>query len=214
MQDAEARESAAKWLMQSLGPRYRFCTLDNFRCNVEHPTDRKKRAVDREQREEVLAAVRTFAADLPDHVQRGEGLLMYGRHGTGKDHLLTALAYTAILEHGWRVRWIDGGVLAQKARDLIGSPHDTEDELIRDFSSPRILYVSDLVPDKGEVKEYVTGVIKRIVDRRYRDLLPTWASLNVRDGPDAERRLSSPIVDRLGERAVKLACNWTSFRAR
>ena len=68
------------------------------------------------------------------------------------------------------------------------------------------------VPPKGDASQYNADVLMRIVDRRYRDCKPTWLTLNVLDGEEAERRLASPIVDRVRHGSLCLECNWPSYR--
>lgn len=101
--------------------------------------------------------------------------------------------------------------LFELARRLIRVDGD-ETTFVRDFVRPKILIVSDPVPPKGDASQYNADVLMRIVDRRYRESKSTWFTLNVLDGEEAERRLASPIVDRVRHGSLCLECNWPSYR--
>ena len=152
-----------------------------------------------------------FAERIEERMLTGGGLLLWGRPGTGKDHLLCACMYWAILKHGWWTRWIDGLTLYQRARDMIGQP-GSEEDFLRQFTDPTILAISDPVPPKGDTSPYATELVQKICDRRYRDCKSTWATMNVVDGADAAARMASSIIDRMKDKSLCLECNWPSFR--
>jgi hypothetical protein len=52
----------------------------------------------------------------------------------------------------------------------------------------------------------------RAIDARYRDYRPTWVTINVGGGDEAEDRMGMQLVDRLRDRAVSIHCNWPSHR--
>jgi DNA replication protein DnaC len=202
------RAESYRQLVRKLGTRYAKCEFANYRVYEENVGEKI-----RPSQRYVFSEVCQFAEQMPDRLAEGGGLVLFGRPGTGKDHLLVACMYWAILRHGWRVNWVDGLNLYQEARDLIGS-ESSERDMIAKYTIPQILAVSDPIPPKGEASAYATDVVLRIVDRRYRDLKSTWATFNVHDGGEAESRLASPIIDRLRHNSLCLECNWPSFRAR
>jgi DNA replication protein DnaC len=168
---------------------------------------------DRPTQREVFGKVQAFAADMPARLRNGGGVVLYGRPGTGKDHLLCALAFWAILRHGFEVLWENGGDLYQRARERI---HDdtSERRFLEMYVKRRILMISDPIPPKGDTSPYATELVQRIVDRRYRDLKSTWVTLNVKDGQEAEERLASPLIDRFRHKSLCCKCNWQSYRER
>jgi DNA replication protein DnaC len=172
----------------------------------------EEKAANRPSQAEVAKQVEDFAFDLTQRVKTGRGgLVLFGRPGTGKDHLAVAAGYAAIFQHGYSVRWIHGLDLFAKARKIISTNGD-EEHFIREFVKPKILILSDPIPPKGDASQYNADVLMRIVDRRYRSRKPTWLTLNVIDGEEAERRLASPIVDRVRHGSLCLECNWPSYR--
>jgi DNA replication protein DnaC len=192
--------------VSSLGPRYAECSFTNF--NVyEETTDE-----DRPSQRQVLDQIQAFAAEAPDRLAQGGGVVLFGKPGTGKDHLLCALAYWVVLCHGFTVRWTGGPELFERARDRIRDDSEAEREMISEYCKTQILIISDPVPAKGNISQYSADIVQRIVDKRYRSLKSTWATMNVHDGEEAEQRLASPIVDRLRHHALCLKCMWPSFR--
>ena len=200
------RQRVYRSLVKRLGVRYARCSFANYVVYEE-------RADGRPSQREVFEAVQQFAADMPERLRGGAGVVMFGRPGTGKDHLLTALMFWAILRHGWTVRWINALDLFIAARDRI-STDDSERKFLAQYHEPQILVISDPVRPKGEATDGQADMLQEIIDRRYRDAKSTWVSINVHDGAEAEARLASPIVDRLREKALCLKCDWESYRAR
>ena len=205
---APGRRRAYTALVTQLGPRYARCSLENYELY-----DTGSVAEDRPSQAEVLDQIRPFARDMPARLRSGGGVVLFGRPGTGKDHLLAALAFSAVLQYGWEVRWVDGLTLFQNARTLIRKDGD-ERAFLRQYQEPPILVLSDPLPQKGDASPYATDLIRRILDRRYRDLKSTWCSLNVLCGEEAEDRLAGSIVDRLRDNSLCLECNWPSHRTR
>ena len=194
-------------LARQIGPRHAQCSFDNFVVYEESTTE------NRPSQREVFQQLQDFATEMPARLRKGGGVVLFGRPGAGKDHLAFALMYWAILQHGFTVEWVSGPELYVRARQLI---RDQASELafVRSYVKPQVLAISDPVPPKGDTSAYATDVVFRILDRRYMAMKSTWATMNVRNGHEAEGRLAPPIVDRLRHDAVCLECNWESYRQR
>ena len=192
-----ARRLAA--FQEAIGKRYADCTLDNFEATCP-------------AQEQVLAKLRDYVSDIRANVDRCRGLVLFGPAGTGKDHLLVGAAKEAI-SAGVYVEWKNGRDLCGQFRDAIkGESIRSEGGLLRDLEAPDVLILSDPVPPTGRLTEYQGDVMFRLVDARYRELKPTWATLNVAGGSEADDRLGSQIVDRLKHDALALFCDWPSYR--
>jgi DNA replication protein DnaC len=183
-----------------MGKRYRDCTLQSYIIDDEAPADAPER--------KVLAEMEKYAENIEDCVDEGQGLLLFGPSGTGKDHLLVGLSRVAI-SHELSIRWINGSTLYRAMREGIG---EDEEELVNRYVYPSILYVSDPIPPVGALTSFQASTLFAIIDGRYREGKATWASMNVADGEEAEQRLGTAIADRLRDGAVSLNCCWPSFR--
>lgn len=172
-------------------------TLENFR--AETPAQKS-----------AIVALRGFAGDITNRVNSGNGLLLFGPKGTGKDHLAIACLREAA-RAGFITFATDGQELFQRFRDVIGSDA-SERENIKTFTAPDVLLLSDPIPVGGSTTDYQRSILWRIIDRRYRDLKPTWVTLNVADAAEAESKLGGQIVDRLRDGATAIMCQWPSYR--
>ncbi len=202
--NGQQRVSAWEQLAKRIGQRHAGCSFDNYFVTEKH-------ADNRPSQQEVFEQLREFAATLPDRTRRGGGLVLFGRPGTGKDHLAIAAANEAILRHGLTVDWLNGPQLYAEMRRLIGRDGD-EHEYLRRYFKSSILIISDPLPPKGDVREYNADVLYRIINQRYCDVKPTWLTMNVADGDEAERRLASAVVDRVRDGSLCRECNWPSHR--
>ena len=197
--------AAALSLGKQLGKRYEACSFDNFK------VDRSAKSGPLVAERDALEAVKAFAADMPARLKSGGGIVLFGEPGTGKDHLLAALMYWAILKHGYHAEWVNGLDLYAEMRERIHDG-DSEESLIRRYQKPLILTISDPLPPRGEITRYNSETLYRIVDRRYRDMKSTWATMNVSGGDEANDRMAQSLVDRLKHGSLCIHFDWESKR--
>jgi len=181
-----------------MGKRYARCRLDNYA--IEHNAQRP-----------IVEALRDYAARFPEVRERGAGVVLFGPPGTGKDHLLAGLAWEVFDKHRVAPMFAHGLDLFGDVRDRIGSD-EQEGEIIARFGRAAVLVLSDPLPPRGALTDWQAGVLLRILDRRYRMMLPTWVSMNVANGAEADERLGAQAVDRLKDGAVVGWCSWPSYR--
>lgn len=189
-----------KTLGRKLGFRYAACTLENYQ--VYDPAQRP-----------VLERLRAFAERMPEHLEQGGGLLLLGKPGTGKDHLLSALLKVAVAMHLFSVEWWDGGVLFDEVYYAIKS--DSEDRLkkfLRELEAPHILAISDPQPPKGDLSDSQVRRIRDVIDRRYRRGVSTWITTNLDSRQNAEGLLTAPVLDRIREMSGQVYCDWPTYR--
>ncbi len=146
------RCAAYRRLATTLGPRYELATLESYEVY-------DKPAGDRMTQQQCLSAVRNFCDGMPDNLRDGGGLIFFGRPGTGKDHLMAACMYWAILRHGFTIIWRDGPLLAQEIRENVGS-EETERSLIDRYVEPLILALGEPIPEEGAVSPWVTDTLQ------------------------------------------------------
>ncbi len=181
-----------------MGPLYAACSSENYRAT----TDKQKRLV---------GALRDYAANMTNEVAEGNGIVLYGASGTGKDHLLAALARPAIRDLGLSVVWRNGMDLYGEMRDRIRND-SAEKELVAGLVKPDILYVSDPLPPMGDLSPYQAAMLRRILDGRIRNRKPCWVSMNVAGSAEADKRMGPALVDRLKSGALCCHCDWPSHR--
>ncbi len=194
------RESHLNQFLEFRGVRYAGCRLKNFQI-----TNEKQRVV--------VEHLSGFAENMASEVKQGNGVILFGPSGSGKDHLLIGLTRVAILQHGFSIAWRSGMELYSEFREAI-SRDKPERHIIGDLSQVDILVLSDPIPPVGELTEYQMSTLFRIIDARYSACRPTWLSMNVANSEEADRRLGAPSVDRLRDNGLALFCDWASYRKR
>lgn len=196
--EANHRAALARSFQLQVGPRHRRCTWRNFEVTTS-------------EQQAVVAALRSYVADFDEHLAAGAGVVLSGRAGCGKDHLFATMGVNVALHFGVEPRWISGVELWGSLRDAIGRDR-SESEVLSPLQSAGVLVLSDPCPPAGTLTDYQAAQLLRLVDCRYRNLRPTWVSLNVSGRAEANERLGVAVVDRLRDGALCLACGWPSFR--
>lgn len=163
------------------------------------------------EQERALDSVMGYATNFPQHKARGAGMVIYGPPGTGKDHLAIAALRMILLTHGVDVMWAHGLELFAELRAGIDSER-SENEVVRSYIKAGVLCLSDPVPPAGTVTPWQAAQLGRIIDRRWRAMLPTIVTMNVADGGEAGDKLGQAAVDRLRHDSLCIACNWPSHR--
>ena len=161
----------------------------------------------------VTAALEAYADELGTNINDGRGLFLYGSGGTGKDHLLAAMARRAIIGFGRRVVWVSGQQLFGRIRDAMNGD-TTEESLVASYTKPSVLLLSDPSPIFGDVTSHQANMLYRIIDERCNFGRTTWTTINVKSREEANHKIGGPIVDRLAFNALSLQCKWPSYRQR
>lgn len=186
-------------LATRLGARYgpAAATLDRFRIY-----DGKQRAV--------IARLRAIGDRLDELTAAGRGIVLFGSVGTGKDHLAAAMLYAAIDRFGITAEWINGRDIFGASRAAM-SEDRSEATVIRPLVQPQILCISDVLPVAGSLSDWNLDLLYRIFDSRYREMRPTWLTMNVVDEEDAKGRLLPPLWRRVKEGAELVPCFWPMY---
>jgi DNA replication protein DnaC len=161
--------------------------------------------------EQLVQALKQYCSDIAARVDAGDGIALVGNCGTGKDHLLHSCAVKAF-EAGKAVKWIFGEDLYQQFRDNM-KREEPELDVIREFVSPPILWISDPLPATGDLTDAQRRWLMRIADARYRRNKPIWVSANARSYAQFRSMIGHQTADRIvGKTGIAFLCNWISFR--
>ena len=206
--DARSRRNHLARLQEAvftqLGARYApgCCSLDSYQ--ITHPECGQAKVVEQ---------VRAMVERLPASVAGGENLLVIGPCGTGKDHLLASLLYQATGRHGLSCRYTTGPRIFSRFRSAMHLKDTTEDVVLEsEFIRPAVLAISDPVLANTPPTDWEMARLYAIIDGRYREAKPTWITLNAVEEKQPRKLLTSPIHDRLREKAMTLWCKWPSHR--
>lgn len=161
---------------------------------------------------DVVGMVTEWAEGFEQRVKRGEGLVLMGPVGTGKDHLAFGAVARGVSTTGASALWVACRELFGASRDAM-SGDEAERRFVRTYVSPDVLILSDPTPPVGDgLTSWQSDVLFRIVDTRWRSLKPTVVTANFADDRDAENAVGAPTWDRITDRAFVALTNWGSFR--
>jgi len=164
-------------------PRYRACTLDNFR-------------VDTDSHVEAVRKCRLFIDRFPV-VDRG--LLFMGIPGAGKTHLANAILKEVIARTGATGLFVDTRALLREIRDTYNPVvKATELDVIRPVMEAQLLVIDDLGSEK--MSEWVDETMTLIVSTRYNRKLATIITTNYMDREIDEKSLAETLIERVGPR--------------
>jgi len=157
------------------------------------------------------AMAKKYADNWSDRLRAGGGLTLYGKCGTGKTHLVCAIA-NQILEGG-------GAMVAYRAvYDVVKSVKSTwgrdsqmtESEAINVFVRPDLLIIDEVGVQFGSEAERL--ILFEILNRRYENVKPTIIVSNL-DEDELTECLGERVIDRLKEGGgARIGFDWGSYR--
>lgn len=197
---AMRREACIRDLVNRAGARYRDCRLNNFVAKTDY-------------QKKVIARLGKYIENFKEHVAAGEGLVLYGPVGTGKDHLAFSIAGHMAWHGPMTASWLNVQDWFGTVRDAMDSGR-RERDLISDISNPSILVLSDPSPPIGQLTQHQCSMLYRAVDARYTCVNKiTIVTVNVASDEEADNKLGAATWDRLCHKAIKIACQWRSYRS-
>jgi DNA replication protein DnaC len=164
-------------------PRYKKCSLDNFRTDTESQLDAVRRC-------------RTFIDQYPV-VEKG--LLFMGIPGVGKTHLATAVLRLAIEKTGAYGLFVDVRKLLRTIKDTYNPVvKTTEFEVIRPVMEAQLLVMDDLGAEK--TSEWVDETMNLIINTRYNKRLTTIFTTNYLEREPDDKSVAEVLIERVGFR--------------
>ncbi len=106
---------------------------------------------------------------------RDRGILLTGRVGTGKTHLMIAFVRYLTLEKGMQCRFIEFTHLLSELREAYETRQNAAD-ILNNLSAVPILFIDEL--GKGRKSDWELGIIDELISKRYNACLPTFFTTN------------------------------------
>jgi DNA replication protein DnaC len=163
-----------------------------------------------DKQEKALSIAMEFAGNFKRHADAGTVVVFSGLPGTGKSHLATAIAQEVMKAET---------VLYTSAIDAVRMVRDTwrrdsartESQVLQELSSLGLLILDEVGVQYGSEAEQVT--LFDIIDKRYRDLMPTILLTNL-NKTGMKTFLGDRSFDRLREGGIWLTFDWDSQRGK
>lgn len=146
--------------------RFSDATLESFAAGANARTDNDKFAA--------VPAVATWLGRF-EPGSDNRGLLLSGKVGRGKTHLLVAILRTLVFQHGVRVRFMEFSRLLGLLREGYGEGR-SDAPLLNELATVPILAIDEL--GKGRMTEWELAIVDDIIGRRYNALGCTLGSTN------------------------------------
>ena len=182
-----------KFSVDHVGKRFLTSTFDNFE--------------QREGSEKALEISRAYA----DQFEKWEGnsIMIWGEYGNGKSHLAAAVG-NELKSKGVIVVFQSVPELLGRIRSTFGrESRESESEIMSALLDCDLLILDDIGAEK--VTDWVSDVLFRIIDGRYRKNMPILYTSNLK--PSAlHDKLGGRIYDRIMETSLPVENKATSFR--
>ena len=146
------------------------------------------------------------------------GLILHGKVGRGKTHLLVALLRELVLRHGASVRFIEFSHLLADLK--LSFERGGTSELLDPLSRVQVLAIDEL--GKGRNTEFEGTVLDELISRRYNAGATILATTNFEPGPpigiaapnladDDPQRAMPRLSDRVSDRVYSRLREMTDF---
>ncbi len=146
-----------------------------------------------------------------------QGLVLHGKVGRGKTHLLVAAIRALTLDHGVHVRFVEFTHLLGELKKGFDEGRGQSGTL-QSLSEIEVLAIDEL--GKGKNSDWERTIIDELISRRYNSLKPTLATTNFPPGPARglrEGNTSDPeavpaLIDRIGDRVYSRLTQMCEFQ--
>lgn len=154
-----------------------------------------------------LRTARRYAVQFDSVLKTGRTMIFKGNPGTGKSHLACAILQHIMPEHvGVYTTTMD---LVRKLREGWGGKAGSESDVLAEVGSLPLLVLDEVGVQFGSEGERIH--LHDVLDRRYREMLPTILITNAED-PDFQKFVGDRVYDRLNEIGHWVNFLWKSHR--
>lgn len=158
----------------------------------------------------VLAKVRDYVERFAEYRERGSGLVLAGKPGTGKTHLAAAAMLELLAPTLW-VQYVTCMGLIRMVRETWGKDGErSESDVIHLLGEKIDLLVLDEVGVQYGT-ESEQHILFEVLDRRYAEMRPTILITN-QDKANFKTLIGERIADRLTQTHDWIAFDWPSYR--
>lgn len=163
---------------------------------------------DTQDKEKALTAAMEFAHNFDDHYRKGTVVVFSGMPGTGKSHLAIAIAQAVMARH--TAMYTSAIDAVRMIRNTWRRDSDkTETQVLNELAGVHLLILDEVGVQYGTEAEQVS--LFDIIDKRYRDLMPTILLTN-QGKAGLKTFLGDRSFDRLREGGIWVPFDWTSQR--
>lgn len=158
-----------------------------------------------------LKTCRDYADNWPERFSQGSNMVLTGKPGTGKTHLMGALINQVIVQHMDRPLYTTASQMLRYIRSAYGDYELTEAKALSTFTSPDLLIIDEVGTKLASDHDKAT--LFEIIDIRYHSELPTAIVTNL-TVEQVENQIDERMIDRLAHNGVFMAFDWESYRGR
>ena len=158
------------------------------------------------------AACQSYAENFEARMKRGGGLILCGKPGTGKTHLVCAIA-DRVIEQGRSV-WYTSVANAVRFVKASWDKNSglTESEAFARFYRPELLIIDEVGLQRGTASELL--ILAEVLGERYNRCFPTILATNL-TLDELSAYIGERAVDRMREGGgAILQLDWESYRPR
>ena len=162
--------------------------------------------------QKALTVCTAYADEFEDHLKAGRCLLMFGKTGTGKTHLATAIANRINARTNWSAVYRTVGGIRQRLKSSYAPGAErTEAQGMDGMISPDLLVIDEVGATKPT--EFEQATLFHVINSRYEQMRPTVVISNL-DPHELPAALGERCVDRLREGGgIALVFDWKSVRS-